>query len=48
MAGIEAFLVFTVTAFHFTVVSWCVRPDEFMTYAELLGSGFKEGGDIPL
>ena len=37
-----------VAAFRFTVVSRCVRPDALMTYAGLLGSGFKENGGIPL
>ena len=36
----------TVAALYFAVVAWCVRPDELMAYAEFLGSGFKERGDI--
>lgn len=46
VAGIKAFLVFSVAAFYFAVVAWYVRPDELMAYAEFLGSGFKERGDI--
>ena len=46
VTGIEPLLVFAVAAFYFAVVAWCVRPDELMAYAEFLGSGFKERGDI--
>ena len=47
MGGIEAFHIFTVASFHFTVVAGCVWANEFMTYAEILSSGFKESRKIP-
>ena len=46
MGGIKTLHIFTVTSFHFAVVSRCVRTDELMAYAELLSSGFKESRNI--
>ena len=31
VTGVEAFLVLPVAAFHLTVVSWCIWPDEFVS-----------------
>ena len=31
--AVEAFLVFTVAAFHLAIVAWCVRADQFMADA---------------
>ena len=48
MTGIEAFLVFSVTAFHLAVVAGRVGADEFVPYAQFRSSGFKESWQIPL
>ena len=33
MGVIKLFLVFSVAAFHFAVMAWCVWADELVTYA---------------
>lgn len=48
VAGIEAFLILPVAAFHFSVVSECIGTDKFVTDTPLSGSCFKQGADIPL
>ena len=42
MTGIEAFLVFSVTAFHLAVVAGRVGTDELVANPKFGGSGFKE------
>ena len=42
MAGVEAFLVLTMTALHLAVVSRSVRADELMSNAQLGSSGLKQ------
>ena len=44
---IEAFLVFPVAAFHFSVMPWGVRTDELVPDAKISGSLLKKGLDIP-
>ena len=48
MGGIKAFLILAMASFHFSIVSRRVRPDELMTYAELLCGGFKQSRQFPL
>ena len=42
MTGIEAFLVFSVTAFHLAVVAGSVGTDKLVANPKFGGSGFKE------
>ena len=43
MRSIEFFIVFTVTALHFAVVTWGIGTDELVADAELFQFQFKEG-----
>ena len=43
---IEAFLVFPVAAFHFSVMPWGVRTDELVPDAKISGSLLKNGGPV--
>ena len=45
---IEAFLILPVAAFHLAVVAWCIGADQLVPDTQLGGSGFKQGGEIPL
>ena len=47
MAGIEALLVLPVAALHLAVVAGCVGTNELVPDAQLGGSGFKQGRQIP-
>ena len=40
---VKAFLIFTVAAFHLTVMARCVRMDQFMADTQLLQRCFKKG-----
>ena len=42
MTGIEAFLIFSVTAFHLAVVAGRVGTDKLVANPKFGGSGFKE------
>ena len=46
MGGIETFLVFSVTALHFTIMSGRVRANELVPNAEALRRRLKQGRDI--
>lgn len=47
IAGIEAFLVLTMAAFHLAVVPGSIGTDEFVTNTQALRSRFKQSGYIP-
>ena len=42
VTGVEAFLVFSVTAFHLAVVAGSVGTDKLVANPKFGGSGFKE------
>ena len=42
MGSVELFIILAVTALHFSVVSWGVRPDELVPDAKALKLFFKE------
>ena len=44
MSGIKPFIVFPVAAFHFSVVSGRIRPDQLVTDAVAFQMYLKEGG----
>ena len=46
VAGVKAFLVLAVAAFHFAVVARRVGTDELMPDAQLGSSGLKQSGEI--
>lgn len=46
MFVIETFLVFSMVAFHFAIVPWSVRPDEFVTDMQFGGSGLEQRQQI--
>lgn len=48
VTGVKAFLVLPVAALYFAVVSGGIGTDELMPDTQLGGSGFKQGGDVPL
>lgn len=48
VAGVKALLVLPVTALYFSIVSGCIRADEFVADTQLSSSGFKQSGQIPL
>ena len=48
MAGIKAFLIFSVAAFDFAVVARGIGTDELVADTELRGGAFKEGGKVTL
>lgn len=48
MTGIEAFLVFSVTALYLTVVPERVGADQLVTDPQLGSSRLKQGGEISL
>ena len=48
MAGIKAFLVLPVAAFHFAIVPRRIGADELVADTELRGGAFKEGGKVTL
>ena len=48
MGRIESFLVLPVAALYLAVVPGCVRTDQLMSDLQVLGSCFKESGNIPL
>ena len=46
MAGIKLFIVFSMTALHLSIMSGCVRTNEFVADAELRQGCFKQCGLI--
>ena len=48
MGIVEAFLVFTVAAFHLAVMPWGVRSNELVTNPRAGQRRFKQGRDIAL
>ncbi len=46
VGGIEAFLVFSVTALNFAVMPGCVRTNELVSNAEALRRRLKQSRDI--
>ena len=48
VAGIKAFLVFSVAAFYFAVVARGIGSDELVADAQLGGSGLKQSREVPL
>ena len=46
MAGVKAFLVLPVAAFHFAVVTRRIGTDELVADAELGSGGLKQGGQV--
>ena len=42
MGSVELFIILAVTALHFSIVSWGVRPDELVSDAKALKLFFKE------
>ena len=47
-AGIEAFLILSVTTLHFAVVARRIGADEFVANTQLDSSGLKQSREIPL
>ena len=48
VAGIEAFLILSVTTLHFAVVARRIGADEFVANTQLDSSGLKQSREIPL
>lgn len=48
MAGIKSFLIFSVAAFNFTVVTWCIGPNQLVMDAQSSSSPLKEGRQVTL
>lgn len=44
MSGIEPFIVFSMAAFHFSVMSRCIRSDQLVTDAVVFQMYLKESG----
>ena len=47
MAGVKAFLILSVAALYFAVVSGRVRTDKLVSDTQIPGSLFKKGRQIP-
>ena len=42
MSGIKVFVIFAVGAFHFAVMSWSIRFNEFVPYPQLFEARLKQ------